>query len=237
VLKVTFVSRWQRPESLTESANNLESRSTFLPSDLGTWRLTIMILCNVVGALGALLFARSGFLTFRRTHSLIGFVFLAEELWIVAAYLIRRRAKVVTQRLGDWLVAFAGTYAGVLFRPQGAHPHWGVVTGLVLQIIGLVICVASFSNLGRSFGFAAADRGIKTRGTYSVVRHPIYASYIFLLLGYVLQSISIRNVIVMLTVLSFDAGRVVAEERLLNSNSSYLIYRHKVRWRVIPGLW
>ena len=59
------------------------------------------------------------------THSLIGAVFLAEELWVVVAYLIRRPARVVSQRPVDWLLAFGGTFGGVLLRPTGAHPHWG----------------------------------------------------------------------------------------------------------------
>lgn len=40
------------------------------------------------------------------------------------------------------------------------------------------------------FGFVAADRGLKTRGPYAVVRHPMYASYLLLQSGYVLRSLS-----------------------------------------------
>ena len=85
-----------------------------------------------------------------------------------------------------------------------------VVTGLGFQLVGLAICVASFFALGRSFGFAPADRGLRRRGPYSVVRHPIYASYFLLQLGYVLQSISVRNVLVMVFVCSCNVGRVLA---------------------------
>ncbi|MDQ2729315.1 MAG: hypothetical protein M3Y91_15975 [Actinomycetota bacterium] len=91
--------------------------------------------------------------------------------------------------------------------------------------------------LGRSFGFAAADRGLKRRGPYAIVRHPLYASYVLLQLGYVLQSISVRNVLVMVFVCSCDVGRALAEERLLATSTTYDDYRKKVRWRLIPGLW
>jgi protein-S-isoprenylcysteine O-methyltransferase Ste14 len=135
------------------------------------------------------------------------------------------------------LLAFGGTFGGVLFRPDGIHPHSGVVAGLDLQVVGLVICAASFLSLGRSFGFAPANRGLKRRGTYAVVRHPIYASYVLLLLGYVLQSLSIRNAVVMIFVCSCDVGRSLAEERLLVASTAYEEYRARVRWRLLPRLW
>jgi protein-S-isoprenylcysteine O-methyltransferase Ste14 len=187
--------------------------------------------------MGAGLFARAGLDHYRSTHSLIGAAFLGEQLWIVAAYVVRRRATVVSGRWRDWLLAFAGTFAGVLFRPTGAHPRWGIEAGMGLQVMGLAICVASFVALGRSFGFAPADRGVKQRGPYAVVRHPIYASYFLLLGGYVLQSMTWRNLAVMLLVCSCDVGRALSEERLLSSNVDYMHYREHVRWRMLPGVW
>jgi protein-S-isoprenylcysteine O-methyltransferase Ste14 len=199
-------------------------------------RLT-MVSANLVGAGGAALFAWAGLQHYESTRSIVGAGFLAAELWVVAAYMVRRPASITSQRTGDWLLAFGGTFGGVLLRPSGAHPHWGVTAGLDLQVVGLAFCVASFVSLGRSFGFAAADRGLKSRGTYAIVRHPIYASYVLLQLGYVMQSLSVRNVIVMVFVCSCDVGRALAEERLLATSTTYNEYRADVRWRLIPGVW
>jgi protein-S-isoprenylcysteine O-methyltransferase Ste14 len=199
--------------------------------------IAIRITLNLVAAFGAALFARAGLEYYLRTHSLIGAAFLGEEMWIVVAYLVRRPARVVSQRPVDWLLAFGGTFGGVLLRPEGAHPHWGVVAGFDTQMIGLAICVASFFALGRSFGFAAADRGLVQRGPYSVVRHPIYASYFFLQIGYLLQSISLRNALIVAFICSCNLGRAAVEERLLVSSSSYDQYRARVRWRILPGVW
>jgi protein-S-isoprenylcysteine O-methyltransferase Ste14 len=163
--------------------------------------------------------------------------FFAEQMWVVIAYLIRRPARTVTRRMGDWLLAFGGTFGGVLFRPDGAHPPWGVNTGLGVQLIGLAICVVSFLALGRSFGFAAADRGLVRRGPYAVVRHPIYASYLLLQTGYLLQSLSVPNALVLLFVTSCNVGRIRAEERLLATNEGHEAYRAAVRWRLLPGIW
>lgn len=198
---------------------------------------TIRISANLVAAFGAALFLRAGLGYFQRTHSLIGAIFVAEETWVVVAYLVRRPARVVSQRPLDWLLAFGGTFGGVLLRPDGAHPHWGVVAGFDVQMVGLVICVTSFYALGRSFGFAAADRGLKETGAYSIVRHPIYASYFFLQIGYVLQSLSWSNALVVMFICSCNVGRALVEERLLESSSPYDEYRSRVRWRLLPGVW
>jgi protein-S-isoprenylcysteine O-methyltransferase Ste14 len=158
-------------------------------------------------------------------------------MWIVVAYLVRRPARALSQRPIDWLLAFGGTFGGVLLRPDGVHPHWGVVAGFDLQMIGLVICVASFIALGRSFGFAAADRGLVQRGPYAFVRHPIYASYYFLQIGYLLQSLSVRNAVVVAFICSCNIGRAVVEERLLVTSGPYAEYRLNVPWRLLPGVW
>src|ERR1035437_5854948 len=113
----------------------------------------IRISANLVGAGGAALFAQASLQVYLRTHRLIGVAFCAEQAWVAVAYLVRRPARVVTRRTGDWLLAFGGTFGGVLFRPVGVHPSWGVGAGLGLQLLGLGIFVCSFFALGRSFGF------------------------------------------------------------------------------------
>jgi len=212
-------------------------------SERPAWRsssrsvLVIRISANLIAAFCAALFARAGLEYYLRTRSLVGGAFFAEEMWIVVVYLVRRPARVVSQRPLDWFLAFGGTFGGVALRPDGAHPHWGVVAGFDVQMIGLVICVASFIALGRSFGFAAADRGLVQHGPYSVVRHPIYASYFFLQFGYLLQSLSVRNALVVVFIWSCNVGRAVVEERLLVTSSHYAEYRARVPWRLVPGVW
>jgi protein-S-isoprenylcysteine O-methyltransferase Ste14 len=192
---------------------------------------------NVVGAGSAAVFSYSFLHFYVQTHRLIGIVFFGQQTLVALAYLIRRPARLVSRRLDDWLLAFGGTFAGVLFRPEGRHPGWGIQTGLVLQLLGVAIVVASLLTLGRSFGFAAADRGVVIRGPYAVVRHPMYASYLLLQSGYLLQSLSVRNGAVLLFGTICNAGRALAEERLLASNQNYLGYRGHVRRRMIPGVW
>jgi protein-S-isoprenylcysteine O-methyltransferase Ste14 len=192
---------------------------------------------NGVGAFGAALFAKAGLQYFLATRSFNGAAFFAEQLWVVGAYVIRRPAATISARTGDWLLATGGTFGGVLLRPTGVHAKLAVTVGLDLQLAGLILGIASFVALGRSFGFAAADRGLQRRGPYRVVRHPIYASYFLLISGYVLQSFSWHNVLVMVSVLGCDLGRAQAEERLLRSCAPYDDYAAEVRWRLLPHVW
>lgn len=196
---------------------------------------------NVVGAASAAVFSYSFLHFYLQSGRLIGIVFFTQQTLVALAYLARRPARTVTRRLDDWLLAFGGTFAGVLFRPTGAHPAWGLHTGLVLQIVAAGIAITALLTLGRSFGFAAADRGLVTRGAYRVVRHPMYTSYLLSQAGYLLQSLSVYNGIILLVGTFCNAGRALAEERLLagneEGNEEYVLYRRQVTWRVIPGIW
>jgi protein-S-isoprenylcysteine O-methyltransferase Ste14 len=196
-------------------------------------RLTV----NVVGALIAALFARRYLLFYLGSHRLIGVAFFVQQMWIMIAFLVRRSPRAVSRRVGDWLLAFAGTFGGVLLQPSGTHPHWGLDVGLGAQLVGLAISVVSLLCLGRSFGSVAADRGIVLRGPYSIVRHPLYTGYLFIQLGYVLQSISLWNVIVVLFVTACNVGRALVEERLLATSEEYVAYQRRVRWRLLPRMW
>lgn len=197
----------------------------------------LRVCANLVGAGSAALFSYSFLHFYVETHRPIGIIFFAQQTLVALAYLIRRPARLVTRRLDDWLLAFAGTFIGVLFRPEGEHPAWGLWTGTVVQLAGVAMATTSILTLGRSFGFAAADRGLVTRGAYTVVRHPIYASYLLLESGYLMQSQSVHNAAILLIGTLCNGGRALAEERLLANNTDYQAYRRHVRRRIIPGVW
>jgi protein-S-isoprenylcysteine O-methyltransferase Ste14 len=201
-------------------------------------RQQVLRMCaNAVGAASAAVFAYSSLHFYLLSHRPIGIVFSVQQTLVAVAYLVRRPAQRVTHRLDDWCLAFTGTFIGVLLRPDGEHPAWGIWAGTVLQLVGVAVVLASILTLGRSFGFAAADRGVVTRGTYAVVRHPMYAAYLLLGSGYLLQSLSVRNAAIVVIVTLCNAGRALAEERLLTTNHAYAAYRRRVRRRVIPAVW
>lgn len=200
-------------------------------------RQLVRVSANLVGAAGAAYFAAITLQAYLVTHRLLGAGFLVEQTIVVAVYLLRRPAREVTRRARDWFLAFGGTFVPVLLRPDGAHLPLGVNLGIAFQVLGLAICVWSFLALGRSFGFAAADRGLVDVGPYAVVRHPIYGAYLLLQCGYVLQSVSLRNVIVFLVASGFNVGRALVEDELLARNPAHASYPAKVRYRMVPGIW
>ena len=192
---------------------------------------------NLLGAASAAWFARASIEYYLHTHRLIGAAFVVEQAWFVVAFLVRRPPRAVGRHLGYWLLAAGGTFGGLLFRPTGAHPQWGVDAGLSLQVAGLVLAITSLAALGRSFGFVAADRGLVTRGPYAVVRHPLYVAYLLIQTGYLLQTVSVRNAIVLALATCCNVGRLIAEERVLSRSGEYQDYQRRVRWRMLPGIW
>lgn len=197
----------------------------------------VSLAVNLAGALIAALFARRYLSFYLQSHRLIGVAFFVQQMWIMTAFLIRRPPRAVSRRVGDWMLALGGTFGGVLLQPSGAHSHWGLDFGLGVQVVGLAISIVALFALGRSFGSVAADRGIILRGPYGVVRHPVYTGYLLIQIGYVLQSLSLWNVLVVLFVTGCNIGRAVAEERLLAAVSEYRSYQRQVPWRFLPRVW
>jgi protein-S-isoprenylcysteine O-methyltransferase Ste14 len=195
------------------------------------------VVVNLAGAASAAFFARASLQFFLHTHRLIGAAFFVEQAWFVTAFLIRRQPRTVAASSWAWLLAAGGTFGGLLMRPSGAHPPWGVAAGLASQLAGLAIAVTALLFLGRSFGFVAADRGLVTRGPYAVVRHPVYAAYILIQSGYLMQSVSLRNALVLAFATCCNIGRIYAEDRLLAQSPGYDEYVRQVRWRLVPGVW
>lgn len=200
-------------------------------------RRLVTILINLAGAADAALFVRSSLLWYLHTGSLIGIGFLAEQAWFMAVFLVRRPPREVSRHATSWLLAYGGTFGGLLLRPSATHPPFGMPAGLALQAAGLALGVLSLLALGRSFGLVAADRGLVSRGPYAIVRHPVYAAYVLIQAGYLLQAFSVRNLVVVIVANACNIGRALAEERVLAASPGYQDYRTRVRWRLVPGLW
>jgi protein-S-isoprenylcysteine O-methyltransferase Ste14 len=208
-----------------------------VPNRTPSFDRAVRVLVNLAGAACAAWFAKATIEYFLQTHRLIGGLFCVEQAWFVVGFLIRRPASAVSQHLTSWLLAAGGTFGGLLLRPTGIHTIWGVRAGFALQAAGLVLVIGSLIALGRSFGFVAADRGVVTRGPYAVVRHPVYASYLIIQAGYLLQAVSWRNFVVVIFVTACNIGRIIAEENVLSGSSAYRSYRQVVKFRLLPGLW
>jgi protein-S-isoprenylcysteine O-methyltransferase Ste14 len=161
---------------------------------------------------------------------------LLSETAVLIFVLIRRPTSKITQGLGDWLLAITATLAPLLIAPGGAP-----LAMLVPFAVGLVLignCGQAWAKLvlRRSFGIAAANRGIKISGPYKLVRHPMYAGYLLVHIGLLLLFPSLLNLAIYTIGWWAQILRLLAEERLLGEDPAYRDYAAQVRWRLVPGV-
>jgi protein-S-isoprenylcysteine O-methyltransferase Ste14 len=181
--------------------------------------------------MGGWAFYAGGFL--KRLISGGGLVELGQVMAVTvfaALFLLRRPA----QRSGttwETLLALAGTFLPVAARPAPGDLYW---LGEIVQVAGLTGMVAAAISLGRSFGIAPADRGLRTTGLYAWVRHPLYAMEIAYFVGYLIANPSWRNLAILIADITVQLLRALREERILND---YASYAGRVRWRLLPLVW
>jgi protein-S-isoprenylcysteine O-methyltransferase Ste14 len=158
-------------------------------------------------------------------------------LWSAVLFCVRRPPALVSRSAPIWIASYFGTFGASLLRPGGPHFGWLDAGALVLQGIGIVIGCLSLAALGRSLGLVPAHRGLVTSGAYGVLRHPLYASYVFVDLGYLMQSPRLWNVAVLAVVWACQVVRIVSEEKLLGTDAAYRAYALQTRYRLIPRVW
>jgi protein-S-isoprenylcysteine O-methyltransferase Ste14 len=157
--------------------------------------------------------------------------------WLAIAFiLLRRRAQCVDFSPYAALVAFVGTAAPLLVVAPGHGVIDARIGGAVMSA-GLVLNIAAKLALNRSFGLAAANRGVKRAGPYRLVRHPMYAGYVTTQVAFLLLNPHPWNLAVYALGWSMQILRIRAEERVLLQDEAYRAYAAKTRYRLIPGLY
>ena len=174
--------------------------------------------------------------SFIHTHNPFSLLVLFSEGFVVLFVLLRRRARHISLRARDWILALAGTTAPLLVEPSGGlalAPAW-LCAGFML--LGLCLQVAAKVTLGRGFGLIPANRGVIAKGPYRLLRHPMYAGYILTHIGFFLGNAIAFNGAIYLAELALQISRLAAEERLLARDPDYLLFKSQVRYRLIPGV-
>ena len=189
-----------------------------------------------IGLLMALLW---GFFTYRHVlafHQSAEWMYLLiglSESMTAGFFLFRSAPVTVSTDPLDLVFAILGTFAPLFLMPS----DWGLLpdadyligAGIVLQIFGLL-------SLNRSFALVAAKRQIKSGGMYRFVRHPLYASYLLILSGYVLANTTWVNLLLCCTTVALLLVRLMREEKHLLPDPGYRVYMQQVRFRMIPFL-
>jgi protein-S-isoprenylcysteine O-methyltransferase Ste14 len=84
----------------------------------------------------------------------------------------------------------------------------------------------------------ASGQTVISTGPYAVVRHPMYAAALVMLLGIPIALASWWGALVVVALVPVLAWRLVDEERVLVRDlDGYAGYRRKVPWRLIPNVW
>ena len=116
------------------------------------------------------------------------------------------------------------------------------ILGTIMIILGGITLVTSRVILG-VHGSLKIDikenHKLIIKGPYQVIRHPIYAGILFILLGYSLSFSSIiSSIIILLVLLPLGRGRMALEEKLLTQTfgDEYLAYMKRTK-RLIPYLY
>ena len=86
------------------------------------------------------------------------------------------------------VVSIMGTFVMMFLVAVAPEPIGPVqrIVSTVFIIIGTCLSIWCLNQLGRSFSIMATSRELKTEGSYSLVRHPLYGSEVMLILGVVL---------------------------------------------------
>lgn len=117
------------------------------------------------------------------------------------------------------------------------------------QVVGAVLIVAAFwgwMEVLRVNTFAAttiqlqAERGqtVISSGPYALVRHPMYAFALFLMVGAPLLLGSLWGLAWLGLFVPLLAARALGEEVMLTAGlEGYADYARRVRFRMVPGIW
>ena len=159
---------------------------------------------------------------------------LVSESLIIVLLLIRRPTDNISTSFRDWFVAFSGSFLPLLVR-KGEEPLV-LYVAVGLMIFGMITHIGAKLSLFRSFGIVPANRGVKVKGLYAIVRHPMYAGYFYTHIGFLLSTPSLWNFVVYACTWGFMLPRIFAEEKILLQSPEYQEYVKRVRYRLIPGV-
>ncbi|WP_299558990.1 isoprenylcysteine carboxylmethyltransferase family protein [uncultured Mycolicibacterium sp.] len=143
---------------------------------------------------------------------------------------------------GLWLSLLSMLVVSALDHRLGwsAVPTPVVVAGDLLVAIGLMtpVLVVLQNNYAAATVRVEAGQKLATTGLYGLVRHPMYAGNVVMMLGIPLALGSWCGLGLVVPGVLVLACRIHDEERLLVAElDGYREYTERVRYRLVPGVW
>lgn len=166
--------------------------------------------------------------------------------------LLERRKKVgpgQEQSLAQKIIMFLILIGVIALLVLSAFDHrfgWSPVSppisllGDALVALGLLInlIVLRENSYSSSTIEVVEYQKVISTGPYALVRHPMYAGSLVMIIGVPLALGSWLGLSVIVLTLSVLVWRILDEERLLKKDlPGYIEYAHKVRYRLVPYLW
>ena len=217
----------------------------------------LISLAGLALAMGALIFASAGTLDFWQAWLFLACYFAASlvvSLWLQRydPALLRRRMRGGPFAEGERSQKIIMTITSIGFIALLVVPGfdrrfgWSEMPDAV-AIIGDMLLLAGWLGIlavFRANSYAAATiqvasgQKVVSTGPYAIVRHPMYAAALLMLLGIPISLGSWWGALVQIALLPALGWRLLDEERLLLRDlEGYAGYRRKVPWRLIPHLW
>jgi protein-S-isoprenylcysteine O-methyltransferase Ste14 len=115
-----------------------------------------------------------------------------------------------------------------------------VVLGQILVAVGLGLSmmVVSQNSYAAATITVEADQPVISTGLYGIVRHPMYAFALIMMVGMPLALDSYWGLVTMVPAVAMLVFRIVDEEKMLRQElAGYDEYTHKVHYRLVPGVW
>ncbi|GAA3113249.1 isoprenylcysteine carboxylmethyltransferase family protein [Rhizobium viscosum] len=166
--------------------------------------------------------------------AIVDFTLLLSEGACAAFIVTRRTTRTTSMNPADWLVTAIGTLAPLCVEVTRATPLLPLVLCEAILMLGFVVQISAKFTLRRSFGLAPANRGVKIGGPYRFLRHPMYAGYLMTHIGFFCAHPTRWNLAVYSAALAAQCCRILAEERVLSKDTSYVEFMKRTPHRLIP---
>jgi protein-S-isoprenylcysteine O-methyltransferase Ste14 len=119
-------------------------------------------------------------------------------------------------------------------------PPWLRILGAACLVISTAFAIWAYLTLGTMWSFLddiKVGHQLRTKGPYSITRHPMYTGTLGMLLGSTFMSGSSNWAVYFLVWLIIDLVKIPSEERLLKETfgEQYIQYQQQVP-QLIPGL-
>jgi protein-S-isoprenylcysteine O-methyltransferase Ste14 len=119
-------------------------------------------------------------------------------------------------------------------------PPFVSLIGDVLVALGLFLDLLVFkeNSYGASNIKVEEGQSVISTGPYAIVRHPMYAGVLIMVIGVPLALCSWWGLAIIALVVPVLAWRIIDEEKLLKKDlPGYVEYVLKVRYRLVPYIW